>query len=268
MLFRGSQKKTIRNKYSISLPGNKSTCRSAAPRRFGNDFLGRAAFCISDVWKNGSMCVEAAFALPLFFLTVVSLISLMGIYGSFAAAMVQLQEKAEEQALLQIYRSGESDVPIRLSKTVEEPMLLLPFSAGTVKAKAVSSVLPWTGRSEYSSLQEMQAGEGRLYYVSDHRSVYHTSSSCSYLSLRILAVEADRIASEENNHGRGYDGCEKCVGAGAAGTVVYVTSEGEHFHNSAECSGLKRSVHLAEEEEIEGLSLCTRCGKREGIHGS
>ncbi len=262
MLFRGSQNKNIFKKNKISLPGKNSICRSLAPKGFGIDFPGRAALCISS-WKKGSLTVEAAFALPLFFLTVLSLIGLMGIYGSYAETMVSLQQQAETAALLTIYRSGESSTPIRLSETVTADLTLLPFSAKTAGAKVMASVLPWTGRSDYSELEVSSSSKGKLYYVSDYQSVYHTSSGCSYLSLQITAVSGSGIRRMENGHGDHYDACERCVGAGETGSMVYITEHGDHYHNSSTCSGLKRSVHLAEESDVAGLSLCSRCAKRE-----
>ncbi len=263
MFFRGSQKYKNQKKYSISLPGCKSFRRKSAPRIFDIGSPERTAFCISQPWKQGSLTVEAAFALPLFFLTVLSLISLMGIYASYAQTMVSLQERAEEQALLQLYRSEESSVPIRLSETVTKELRLLPFDAGILKARVSASVLPWTGRQEYTALSASHSSGGRLYYLSDYRSVYHTSSGCSYLSLQILAVDGGQIGHRRNEHGEGYDACERCVGAGGTAGVVYVTEHGEHYHNAADCSGLKRSVHLVEESDIAGLSLCSRCARRE-----
>ncbi len=262
MLFRGSQNKNPTKKL-ISLPGNNSICRSLAPKSSGIDFHGRAAFCIPGTWKQGSLTVEAAFALPFFFLTVLSLIALMGVYGNYAKAMVSLQQKAEQQAQLLIYTGGESSSPVRLSETVTVDVTLFPFETELVQAKAMASVLPWTGRSDYSSLEASSSSKGKLYYVSDHRSVYHTSSGCSYLSLQISAVSSGRIGSMTTGSGEHYHACEKCVGSGAAGSVVYITENGDHYHNSASCSGLKRSVHLVEESEIAGLSLCSRCQKRE-----
>ncbi|MDO4616382.1 MAG: hypothetical protein Q4B03_02860 [Lachnospiraceae bacterium] len=234
-----------------------------SPKRRRLDFPGRAGFCISGIWKKGSFTVEAAFALPLFFLTVLSLIGLMGIYGSYAHTMVSLQQQAESQALLQIYRQEESTVPVRLRETVKADLSLLPFQAGTAQAVVMAQVLPWTGRADYSSLAAADSDSGKLYYLSDHQSVYHTSSSCTYLSLQISAMEAGRLSRAKNGHGERYHACEKCVGAGGTAAVVYVTPNGEHFHNSADCSGLKRSVHLVEESDIAGLHLCSRCSRRE-----
>lgn len=177
--------------------------------------------------------------------------------------MVALQQKAEELAMAQIYTSGERSSPVRLYGTVEEDLPLLPFSADILHARVAASVLPWTGRSDYSSLEPAASSDGRLYYLSDYQSVYHTSSCCSYLSLQLLAVETGSIGGKTNAYGEHYGACEKCVGAGGTGSVVYVTENGDHYHNSPECSGLKRSIHLVEESDIAGLHMCSRCSKRE-----
>lgn len=265
MLFRGSQKKQYRkNKGTISLPGKYSTGRNLAPRSFGIDLPERVAFCIPR-WKvsKGSLTIEAAFALPLFFLTIVSLIGLMGIYASYAKEMVSLQQKAENIAVIQVYAKNESSTPVKLYASVKTEMDFLPFEAGYVKASVAAYVLPWTGRSDYSSLEEANSTDGQLYYVSDYKSVYHTSSCCSYLALQITAVNESNIQHMKNENGDHYSACERCVGSGKTGSIVYVTENGEHFHNSAECSGLKRSVHLVDASEVAGLHMCSRCSKSE-----
>ncbi len=280
MLFRGSQTLKKSNKKYCSLPGNNSTCRDSAPKSFGTDVPGRAAFCISGVLqvlkslqkplnrirssavKKGSLTVEAAFALPLFFLTVVSMIGLMSVYGSFVKEMVSLQQKAENAAMIQVYSMQEKSTPVRLYSTVKAKMPFLPFPAATLQVRAAASVRPWIGRTD-SSMADGASSGGQLYYVSDYQSVYHTSSDCSYLDLQISAMDAGRISSAKNDEGDHYQPCEACIGKGAVGSVVYLTHGGEHYHNSPECSALKRSVHLADEEEISGLHMCIRCSRRE-----
>lgn len=287
VFFRGSQnnKKIRKSKNNkISLPGYDTSSRNPAPTGTGCDFPERAAFCISG-WlirrcfalqkkreegavrmRKGSLTVEAAFALPLFFLTFVSLISLMGIYGEFSKKTVELQQSAEEYAVLLAYTDFGSTVPVRRLDTVKVSLPFLPYAVWGPRIRVAANVLPWTGRSDYDSLAVAQSDDGQLYYLSDYESVYHTSSCCSYLSLQISAVEADRIRGMRNHSGEKYHSCENCVGAGGVGSVVYVTENGEHYHNSPECSGLKRSVHLVEAEEVQGLHMCSRCSKREQAH--
>lgn len=268
MLFRGSQKKTKKIKKSFSLPGNSSTGRNLAPRSFGIDIPGRAAFCTSlkkrlflPALKKGSLTVEAAFALPIFFLTVVALIGLMRIYGLFAVEMVTLQQEAEREGISWIYTQGESSYPITKRGKVEGELPCLSFDASTLNIRVAARVLPWTGRDAYDETGTGDGADGKLYYLSDYQSVYHTDSSCSYLSLQITAAEAGSVRGMKNKEGDHYGACELCIGDGATGSVVYVTESGEHYHNSPECSGLKRSVHLVDESEIQGLHECSRCSK-------
>lgn len=291
MFFRGSQYYQNYKNKNISLPGNSSTCRDSAPKNVDHDFPERAASCTSErkdaedwnkrgwhkkrwyrkrkkrrcsaLFKRGSLTVEAAFSIPLFFLTVVSLVSLMGIYGEFCTKTVALQQSAEEFAILQTYIDQGSTVPVMRYDTVKVTLPFLPFDVAAGRLLAAASVLPWTGRSDYSDLEAANSSGGQLYYLSDYQSVYHTSSCCSYLSLQITALSSDRLRSQTNHSGEHYGACDKCVGAGGVGSVVYVTENGEHYHNSPECSGLKRSVHLVEEEEIAGLHMCQRCSRRE-----
>ncbi|MDO4490640.1 MAG: hypothetical protein Q4B85_06220 [Lachnospiraceae bacterium] len=217
----------------------------------------------SGVLKRASITVEAALALPLFFLVVVSLMGLPTLYSSYAEKTVELQQEAENRALARSFWGERGDIPVRISGTVEKKLILLPFEAGTLKARSVACVRPWTGRASTQGAGETDATKGQLYYLSDYESVYHTSSCCSYLSLQIFTVETGKISREKNREGDRYLPCEYCAGKGETGSFVYVTEQGEHYHTVSDCTGLTRSIHLVDAAATEGLQQCTRCSRRE-----
>ena len=67
-----------------------------------------------------------------------------------------------------------------------------------------------------------------------------------------------------NESGERYHACEKCVGTGAAGELLYITDTGNRYHNSLECGGLKRSVRLVKKSEVSGCPACSTCQAAEG----
>lgn len=114
----------------------------------------------------------------------------------------------------------------------------------------------WTGyRTEEGSL----SGEGaeELVYITETGSVYHKSRNCSHLALSIRAVETDSLSVLRNDDGGKYYPCEHC-GEGS-GFVVFLTDQGNRYHRSLSCSGLKRTIYTVSISEAGGRGPCSRC---------
>lgn len=88
-------------------------------------------------------------------------------------------------------------------------------------------------------------------YITDNRDVYHSTRTCTYLSLSIRACNAEQA------RGEGYTACEIC-GQDETGTV-YVTDYGARFHADRGCSGLKRTVYRVRMSDTGGIGGCSRC---------
>lgn len=89
--------------------------------------------------------------------------------------------------------------------------------------------------------------------MTDNQAVYHMTRRCSYLTLQI---QASTLEQAKHN---GYDMCAFC-GKDVQGRQVYVTNEGDRYHSSLTCSGLKRTVYRKKKSEVTGLAACSRCG--------
>ena len=213
--------------------------------------------------RRASLTVEAAFVLPLFFLAVVALILMMDMYATCARKTVALQEQAETLALA-AFATGGADLPaIDLKDHWTYHPRFFPEALPGVTLTARGRVRPWTGRRNTPASEDAQE-EGEMVYVSERATVYHTSSSCTHLALSVKSVSGSRVGSLRNHSGGRYHACEKCVGSGKTNRTVYVTEDGDRFHNHAECSSLTRSVRLVKKEDLEGLHPCSRCREREG----
>lgn len=122
-------------------------------------------------------------------------------------------------------------------------------------------VRAWTGRilPKEDGGDEGGADEGYV-YVTETGTVYHDDPDCTHLKLSIRLVDAGSLASLRNNDGGKYHACEKCGDPSPQG-MVYVTNEGNRYHNSLNCSGLKRTVRQVSKDEIGSLRACSKCGK-------
>ena len=101
----------------------------------------------------------------------------------------------------------------------------------------------------YSS-DESASNEDIYVYVTPNESVYHSSRSCTHLSLKVFSRSSTG----------GYPPCGFC-GKDDLGRCVYIAESGRVYHNNPHCTGLKRTVSRVKLDSISGLSPCSRCGK-------
>ncbi len=239
---------------------------SAKPDFFtpkGNHSIpGKGVFSAAS-FRKASLALEAALVVPVFFLCLVTLIQMSDIYRIYAENMVKLQEKAEKTAVMTVMFDEEDNMVSLFDSSFFSPVGGSVFGISR-KILSQARVRSWTGRSE-DDYQESRRDYRQLVYVTDNQSVYHTSSACTHLSLTITPVLYAALGSSRNESGSRYKPCEKCVGSGAHGNIVYVTHYGDCYHNSLECSGLKRSVKLVDMDKISNLKCCEKCAREASL---
>lgn len=113
----------------------------------------------------------------------------------------------------------------------------------------------WTGYRPDTGEEGESAEE--LVYITETGTVYHKSKNCTHLSLSIRSVETDSLYALRNEGGGKYYACEHC-GKGA-GTIVFLTDQGNRYHTSLYCSGLKRTVYTVTVSQAGGRGPCRRC---------
>ena len=96
-------------------------------------------------------------------------------------------------------------------------------------------------------------------YVTPGGSVYHMSRNCTHLQLTILSCPADQVAEKRNRDGGRYRPCALC-GSGLQMGKVYITTDGDCYHSSIQCFGLKRTIDVIPLSQVGGRSKCSRCG--------
>lgn len=262
-------KKTKNHNKQHSLPGipplNQPDVCSPTVHPRAERSRKKAALCILE----GSLTVEAALLVPLFLLLCLAVFSTLDFYRVCLSESMELRERAEKWAMY-AYLPGQgsgslgnggllgADGYITLTKQVEYRIPYSPIPLPPLRAWVSARVHPWTG-----ARYEEGAGDGQQYeemvFVTEHGSVYHTSSGCTHLSLQIYCRPYGEAMAMRNGGGGRYRPCEKCVGSGCAADAVYVTEWGEVYHNSRTCSGLKRSVRLVKKSEARGLPCCQKC---------
>lgn len=246
----------------ISLP-NTGTIYDAfsPPTKTSGSRFQRVPFCALKSLKHASLTVEAAFTLPLFFLCILSMISIMNVYGESLDRCAALRDTAMAAATLS--SSGTDEVFIDLNVPHRFTPFYLPKGAFGVFIPCRACVRTWNGR-DGSSLAEGQADSSEYVYVAENGTVYHTSASCTHIDLSVHAATAAFLPYMSNDYGESYCPCEKCMSGASAGAIVYITNCGNKYHSSAECSGLTRTIELVSVDEVGGLHECSRCASSHG----
>ncbi len=93
-------------------------------------------------------------------------------------------------------------------------------------------------------------------YVAENQSVYHTTRNCYHIKLSVIQISEQELAHAYS----ALAPCDFCVKDGNVPSAIYVTSEGNKYHYSKACRGLKRTVYRVKKSECQGLPACSNCG--------
>lgn len=210
---------------------------------------------------NASLAVETALVLPLFFMGMVTLISFMDIYKLQTEHLTRLCTRAKQAGMYAYAIEGSGTEEITLPDVYSYKPVGGWISLPNVRMYNTVKVHAWTGKTQetLSDGGETQQKE-KMVYVTESGSVYHKDPGCSYIDLSVNQVSGSSVSGMRNQYGERYSACEICSRNQAAGGIVYVTQQGNRYHNLAACSGLKRSVRLIKESDAGGMCACSRCG--------
>jgi hypothetical protein len=158
------------------------------------------------------------------------------------------------------FMSEGEDIDIIISYSIKLPIPIIslkeiPFLQ-RVRIRGFNGYNPITG------IGEEQEGEDKTYvYITETGMVYHISKECSHLRLTIEAAEYNDIDNKRNDAGGKYYPCSICMSKTEQNMSIYITKSGDRYHSSLNCSGLKRTIFSITLEQVNGRTLCTRCGK-------
>lgn len=244
--------------------------------------------------RKGSITVEAALAVPVFFMAIISLFYLMEISvirtniraGLQSAGKQVMQEACVLTAIVpsRLERDIVGEIGAeRLDRSMivdgsaglhcEDSYLSLVNGIGRLTVRyRVRVPIPVFGISPVSYEESVRikawtgyekeffgAGGEDTVYITETGIVYHRDYHCTHLELSIRMVPGADVETLRNQSGGKYYPCEHC-GYGTAGGV-YITNNGDRFHCSLSCSGLKRTIYAVPISEAAGKGACSRCGR-------
>ena len=104
-------------------------------------------------------------------------------------------------------------------------------------------------------------GNGDVWvFITETGQVYHTVSTCTHLVLSVQSVRREELGVLRNEAGGRYAKCLLCDDVENVWGRVYITNQGDRYHNDLNCSGIKRTVMMVRLSEIGARRLCSRCG--------
>ena len=210
---------------------------------------------------RGSLTVEAAFILPLFFLSMTGIALAMNVLGGSVEKNIDLSNKARTAAMY-AGAAGDTDLWVDLRSTYEYEIPISPFPLPKIRVPVRARVRVWSGKGSGTlSGNEPDPSDSETVYVTDYESVYHTDPECTHLSLSVRSVPYDRISKLRNIYGSRY---RKCDGFPKDYTgPVYFTDKGDRYYPSPDYGGITRHVRIVKRSDVTNLRICQRCG---GIH--
>jgi hypothetical protein len=106
-----------------------------------------------------------------------------------------------------------------------------------------------------------EADNTQIVYITETGTVYHYNRACTHLLLSIHTATAGQLELFRNDNGGKYKPCEKC----STGIklkedqTVYITNEGNRYHTTLDCTGLKRTIIEVHLSEVKDRNACKRC---------
>lgn len=97
-------------------------------------------------------------------------------------------------------------------------------------------------------------------YIAETGEVYHRNRDCTHLRLSVQEIAAGTAENYRNENGGKYAECEKCKGEPHT-DKWYIAREGDCFHYSENCSGLKRTVYAILLKDAGDYRPCSRCSR-------
>lgn len=245
--------------------------------------------------SKGSLTLEAALVVPVFFfamLCLVCLLEVISIQTSMANALCSVGKEISQQAysspmisipgirqnLIQQFGSEKLDkslvaggtMGIDCSETVSDwntaiinlsvkyriEIPVLLVHIPAIACEETLRVKGWTGDMRDLSGE----GKGEIVFITEYGTVYHSNMSCTYLGVSVRGILAQTIKDARNVAGGKYYACESC-GKGSHCGILYVSDYGDRYHTSLNCKKIKRNVYAVPLERVQGMGGCSKCVK-------
>lgn len=261
------------------------------PRQYQNIFVKYKRALLSALNNRGSVTIETAIVLPIFLFFIIGILQIGNCIlideeigkGVVECARYYAKEEAAAAKLVFISSVFQKKVDSNylsnsyLEQGVKGINFLGTYYDGKesmiiIKAKYQLKIeMPLIGNQKFTLTKQIRQKvfcgydyrnineETDIFvYIAENKSVYHTNRDCTHLVLSIQKVFSTTDYLKGNTD---YSPCELCM-KNTEIDGLYITNEGNRYHSSITCSGLKRTVMRVRLSQAGGLSRCQRCGAK------
>lgn len=201
--------------------------------------------------SKGSVTIEATITLTIFMLVILAVLGFMTILNTQIENQINNNNSAMSLAKLSFYKEPEEDDNGEID-IVKTYVVKIPYINKGIRIKQRSLLRDWTG---YDITQNID-----MVYITKNGRVYHTSKSCSHLSVNISKNLYGELNIIRNSYGKKYSKCSMCVKDKLASvSSIFVTKDGNKYHTSLTCSGLVRYIISVDKSKVENMPECSSC---------
>ena len=150
----------------------------------------------------------------------------------------------------------EGNIDFVLHYTVRIPFL--PGKFGEIELSQRVCRRIWGGTQKTES-EESEDSDEQMVFITETGTVYHMTKDCRHLRLSVEAVPAIEIDLMRSNDGSIYYPCERCADL-TDNAMVYITDDGNRYHETLDCPGLKRTITEIPLSQTGNRSRCKTCG--------
>lgn len=238
--------------------------------------------------KSGSLTVEVALALPIFFFSMMLCI--------FMTQLLICQDEVQ-WALTRMAREASVEVATLESDAVKSKFYLagkmglymkgskfaVSMSESEIEGEEIDLVAKYSVKLPFEILflkkvnfiqrirtrafvgvesRAGESGEDQIVYITETGRVYHLDKACTYLKLSISQALLSDIEQFRNEGGGKYKPCKSCIKKKSLlpGTKIYITNYGDRYHLNRTCSRIKRTIFESKLSEVGKRPACSKCG--------
>ncbi len=151
------------------------------------------------------------------------------------------------------------DICLTLHYRLEFPGV--PGRIFTLPVSQTSRRRCWTGMQCVDNDEKEGSGTADpVVFITESGTVYHRDIGCYHLDLTVREISSSSLAGARSRDGSKYYPCEYCAQVSHVPGILYITPEGNRYHITRDCSGLKRRIRSVPLSETGGRRPCSHCG--------
>ncbi|WP_205839157.1 hypothetical protein [Velocimicrobium porci] len=161
-------------------------------------------------------------------------------------------------------RSGIKEEEIVISAVYKIRIPVFVFKVSSISAKQTLKTRLFIGKNMKNNsgdgVETEKEKNDVIVYITETGGVYHKNKNCSHLKLSIKPILFDAIEQARNIEGGKYKSCERCGKRQKKQDIVFIALDGDRYHTSLQCSGLKRTIIGISLQKVKDWNCCKRCG--------